>query len=210
MKRLILAAALTATPALAQTTPQPGTPNPGDVAVHLAPDGRTQFTLVTPAGYVGFASGDWAVINIHSDLPAAGFDFQIPDPADQGTSESTNISLDVYQPATREARNAEAQFGRSLEPAGRPKMETYNGWTICSQGVVAKGTPYSLIDAESRQGDVEVFVHLNWPHLSGQPGTHNADMRALMLKTLDSVSSGTGAYAVQPGETVRRFTGKAG
>lgn len=196
-------ALLVATPALAQTAPQPG-----NVAVRPVPDGGTQFTLITPGGYVGFASGDWAVIDIHGDPPAAGFDFQIPDPADQGTSDSTNIGIDVYQPDTREARNAQAQFGKSLEPAGRPKMETYKGWTIYSQGVVAKGTPYSLMDAESREGDAVVIVHLNWPHLSGQPGMHNTDMRALMLKTLDSVTAGTGPYTVQPGEAVRRFAGK--
>ena len=203
LRYLILAAALTATPALAQTTPQTP-PQPGDFATRLAPDGRTVLTLITPGGYVGFAAGDWAILGIKPALPAASFDFQVPDDADHGTPESTNISIDLYQPNTRDVRNAEAEFGKSLEPAGRPRKETYNGWTIYTQGVVAKGTPYTLMDAEHQEGDVDVFVHLNWPHLVGQPGTHNADMRALLLKTLDSVAAGSGPYTVQPGEAVRR------
>ena len=212
--RLIFVPALVAMsmalPATAQTAapqsgdPVPGPPSPGEIALMLTPDGHTQFTLITPAGHVGFAAGDWQVLKARGDMPSAGFDFQIPDAADQGTEESTNISIDVYQPDTRADRDAQADFGKSLEPAGRPKKETYNGWTIYSQSLVAKGTPYTIIDAESRQADTDVIIHLNWPHLTGQPGTHNADMRTMLLKTLDSVSAGTGPYALHPGEVVRR------
>ncbi len=205
LKRLALATLLIASPAAAQMAPQTaGTPQPGEVGAMLTPDGHTQFTLITPGGYVGFAAGDWAVLNIRGDMPAAGFDFQIPDAADKGTEESSNISIDLYQPDTRPARDAQAQFGKSLEPAGRPKKETYNGWTVYTQTIVSKGTPYTVVDAGSHQADVDVIVRLNWPHLPGQPGTNNADMRALLLKTLDSIRSGTGAYTVHPGEVVRR------
>jgi len=180
------------------------TPQAGQVGVFQVPDGRIHFTLITPNGHVGFATGAWQLVNAHGGMPAAGFDFQIPDPADRQTEESTDISLNFYQPDTRTARDAEAQFGKSLEPAGRPVKETYKDWTIYSQSLVAKGVPYSIIDAESRQADVDVIVKLNWPHLTGQPGTHNADMRALLLKTLDSVTAGMGTYTVQPGEVVRK------
>ncbi len=200
---LTLAALLTAAPALAQTDDDT-TPQPGQVGVFQIPDGRIHFTLITPQGHVGFATGAWQLVNVHGGMPAAGFDFQIPDAADRQTEESTGISIDVYQPDTRTGRDAEAQFGKSLEPAGRPVKETYNGWTIYTQSIVAKGVPYSIIDAESRQADVDVIVKLNWPHLVGQPGTHSADMRALMLKTLDSVSAGMGTYTAQPGEVIRK------
>jgi len=201
MKYLGLAVALIALPAAAQTT---GAPQPGDVALLPTPDGRTQLTLITPGGYVGFTAGDWAMNGVHGALPAETFEFQVPDAADHDTDDSTNISLAVYQPGTRQARDAQAQFGKSLEPAGRPKKETYKDWTLYTQSVVAKGTPYTLIDAEAREADVDVIVKLNWPHLQGQPGTHNADMRAMLLKTLDSVTAGTGAYTLHPGEQLRR------
>ena len=201
---LILAAALVAFPALAQTDDANAPPQPGEVAALLTPDGHTQFTLITPNGHVGFTAGDWGLMNAHGAMPAAGFAFQVPDAADNGTDDSTEINIAFYQPDTRADRDAQAGFGKSLEPAGRPKKEVYNGWTIYTQSVVAKGTPYSLVDAESRQGDVDVIIKLNWPHLQGQPGTHNADMRAMLLKTLDSVTAGTGAYALHPGEVVRR------
>jgi hypothetical protein len=201
MKHLILAVALAATPALAQTS---DTPQPGDVAVLQAPDGHSQLTLITPGGYVGFTPGDWAMNGVHGALPAETFEFQIPDAADRNTDDSSNISLAFYQPDTRQARDAQAGFGKSLEPAGRPKKETYKDWTIYTQSIVAKGTPYTLIDAEAREADVNVIVKLNWPHLPGQPGTHNADMRAMLLKTLDSVTAGTGTYTLRPGEQLRR------
>jgi len=201
MKRLILAAALIATPALAQTS---DTPQPGDIALLQAPGSPTQITLITPGGYVGFVPGDWAMNGVHGALPAEVFEFQIPDAADRNTDDSSNISLSFYQPDTRQARDAQAQFGKSLEPAGRPKKEIYKSWTIYTQSIVAKGTPYTLIDAEAHEADVDVIVKLNWPHLPGQPGTHNADMRAMLLKTLDSVAAGTGAYALHPGEQLRK------
>src|SRR6185312_16949494 len=122
MKYLGLAVALIALPAAAQTT---GAPQPGDVALLPTPDGRTQLTLITPGGYVGFTAGDWAMNGVHGALPAETFEFQVPDAADHDTDDSTNISLAVYQPGTRQARDAQAQFGKSLEPAGRPKKETY-------------------------------------------------------------------------------------
>ena len=199
---LALAALMTAAPALAQDDDT--TPQPGQVGVFQIPDGRIHFTLITPNGHVGFATGAWQLVNVHGGMPAAGFDFQVPDTADRQTEESTDISINFYQPDTRTGRDAEAQFGKSLEPAGRPVKETYNGWTIYSQSLVAKGVPYSIMDAESRQADVDVIVKLNWPHLTGQAGTHNADMRAMLLKTLDSVTSGSGTYALHPGEVVRR------
>ena len=201
MKFLALAAALIATPALAQTG---DTPQPGDLAILQAPDGHTEVTLITPGGHVGFVPGDWAMNGVHGALPAQTFEFQIPDTADRNTDDSSNISIAFYQPDTRQARDAQAQFGKSLEPAGRPKKETYKGWTIYTQSIVAKGTPYTLIDAEAREADVDVIVKLNWPHLPGQPGTHNADMRVMLLKTLDSMTAGTGAYALRAGEQLRK------
>ena len=201
-KPLMLAAALVAFPAGAQTADQTA-PQPGDVIVHPTADGHNILTLITPGGYVGFTAGDWAMAGVKTALPAAGFEFQIPDDADRGTEDSTGLSVDLYQPDTRQARDAQAQFGKSLEPAGRPVKETYNGWTIYSQSIVAKGTPYSIVDAERREADVDVIVRLNWPHLTGQPGPHTADMRVLMLKTLDSVSGSLGAYTLQPGDSLR-------
>ncbi len=199
---LALAALMTAAPALAQDDDT--TPQPGQVGVYQIPDGRIHFTLVTPSGHISFATGAWQLVNVHGGMPAAGFDFQVPDAADRQTEESTDISINVYQPDTRTGRDAFAQFGKSLEPAGRPVKEIYNGWTIYTQSIVAKGVPYSIMDAESRQADVDVIVKLNWPHLTGQPGTHNADMRALLLKTLDSMSGGLGTYTAQPGEVMRK------
>ena len=200
---LILAALLAAFPAAAQTEDPAAPPQPGEVAAMVTPDGHTQFTLITPNGHVGFTAGDWGLMNAHGAMPAAAFAFQVPDAADNGTDDSTEINIAFYQPGTRADRDAQAGFGKSLEPAGRPKKEVYNGWTIYTQSIVAKGTPYSLVDAESRQADVDVIVKLNWPHLQGQPGTHNADMRAMLLKTLDSINAGTGAYDLHAGEVVR-------
>jgi hypothetical protein len=200
--RLILVSALLALPAAAQTAEPTPAPQPGDIAALLTPDGHTQFTLITPGGHVGFAAGDWSVMNVHGDMPAAAFAFHVPDNADANTEDSTEINIAFYQPDTRADRDAQAQFGKSLEPAGRPKKEIYKGWTIYTQSIVAKGTPYSLVDAESRQADVDVIVKLNWPHLPGQPGTHNADMRTMLLTTLDSMTAGTGTYVPQPGEVI--------
>lgn len=196
---LLLAAALIAAPAVAQQAP----PEPGDIAAMQAPDGNSAFTLITPQGFVGFEAGDWVIAKIKGGLPA-DFTFEIPDKADQNTEESTELSIDLYDPATRAGRDAMGSFGKSIIPAGRPKTETYNGWTVVTQNAVAKGTPYTLMDAEATQGDVVVIARLAWPHLIGQSGTYNGDMRATLLKTLDTIKSGSGAYVLHAGEVVRR------
>ena len=200
----LFAAALLATPAIAQPAP----PEPGDIAAMQAPDGNSAFTLITPQGFVSFETGDWVIAKIKGGLPA-DFTFGIPDQADQNTDESTELSIDLYDPTTRVGRDAISGFGKSIIPAGRPKTETYNGWTIVTQNAVAKGTPYTLMDAEATEGDVVVIARLAWPHLIGQSGTYNADMRATMLKTLDTLKSGSGAYTLHPGEVVRRSGGPA-
>ncbi len=205
---LLLAAALIATPAFAQQTPQQ-TVEPGDIAAMQAPDGNSAFTLITPQGFVGFEAGDWVIAKLKGGLPA-DFTFEIPDKADQNTEESTELSIDLYDPDSRAGRDALGGFGKSVIPAGRPKKEDYNGWTVVTQNAVAKGTPYTLMDAEATQGDVIVVARLAWPHLIGQSGTYNADMRALMLRTLDTLKPGSGAYALHPGEVVRHPAEGAG
>ena len=204
MRALLFAGLLLAMPAAAQTD---AALQPGDVAV-LGSSDSTTFTLIMPSGHVSFiADGAWPVIAAKSSLPAV-FAFQVPDPADTATAESTNLSINIYDHASREGQQAAKTFGQPLAVQA-PRKESHDGWTLATQGVAASGVPYTVIDAEEKTpSGALVVVRLAYPHLAGQPGTHVADMRALFLKVLDSVAGDTGTYTVHPGEVVRRPDGQ--
>ncbi len=208
MRALLIAALLAATLGTTSAAAQTGAPQPGDVAALDNGDGSTTFTLILPAGHVGVtASGDWPVIAVQSGLPGV-LAFQVPDPADQNTSESTNLSLNLFDPASRDGQQAAKAFGKPMAVQA-PHTESHGAWTIATQGVAANGVPYTVIDAEETgPSGVLILARLAFPHLTGQPGTHAADMRALFLKVLDSVSGDAGTYTVHPGEVVRRPEGQ--
>lgn len=179
-------------------------PAPGDVAAFVSPDQTTTFTLISQGGYVRFsAQPDWAVIAMQSQLPVTVTAFQLADPADAGTPDSTNLAVSLYQPSSPEAMNALAAMGRQMGDKA-PVVETYSGWTVYTQEAMQGETTYTDMDATSSMADVKVSVRLAWPHLAGHTDGYDDMMRALFLKELDSVNGATGAYKVRDGEVVRR------
>src|ERR1700712_4654697 len=72
----------------------------GDVAIKTLADGaHVRFTLITAQGFVSFAPGaDWKVLGMQNRSPVLSTVFQIPDAADDGTPDSTNLILSFFQP----------------------------------------------------------------------------------------------------------------
>src|SRR5215831_13378087 len=83
------------------------TPSPGDVAAGTIAGGGTDFTAITTSGYVSFTAGDdWGVVAMQSRLPIAVAAFEILDPADQGTGDSTNLVISLYRSGDKKAEAA--------------------------------------------------------------------------------------------------------
>src|SRR5712664_3860071 len=55
---------------------------------------QVDFSLITDKGWVQFtAGGDWKVLKMDTKNPVRVALFQLPNPADEGTSDSTNASV---------------------------------------------------------------------------------------------------------------------
>lgn len=123
----------------ALVSPEARAQSVGDVAVLKLPDGHIRFTLFTPGGHVGFAAGaDWSVLAMQSRPPVTATAFQIPDPADVGTGDSTNAIVRLIQPEADNDRAALAADDR--EHAGITP-QTYRGWTTFTRHASQNGTP---------------------------------------------------------------------
>ncbi len=127
-------------------------PKQGDVAVRFLGDKKVQFTLITNRGYVHFATyKDWPVIAMQSRLPSTAAAFQIPDAADNGTQDSTDLVISLYQPGA-----ADAQLAHVRSSHAGAAMAKHGGWTVYTRQAAQKTTAYTVIDAEEPCADGRV------------------------------------------------------
>ena len=160
--------------------------------------------IVTAKGHVGFTAGDhWLVIGSQTKPPIAVMAFQIPNKADEGTTDSTNLSLSLFTPDSEKAHNALAKIGQSYgtEP---PKMENYKEWKTYHQSAKQGKTDYIVIDATKKVADVVVGVRLAWPQLSSNNIDYDEEMTQLFFTFLESVNGQIGSYEPKPNEVLRR------
>jgi hypothetical protein len=164
-----------------------------------------EMSIVTNKGFVTFVVGDdWPVVSMQSKLPIAAAAFAIPNPADQGTPDSTNIVLMLYDAHSRRARSLfEAPV---TEPgSSAPQIEHIADWTVYRQDVVQGSTRYTILDAKrARIADVLVKVRLAWPHLDSNSERYDADMESTFREFLASIRGTIGRYVAPPDVKVRR------
>lgn len=163
--------------------------------------------IFTTGGYVEFTvGGDWAVLSMQSTLPIATAMFQIPNPADAGTPDSTNLVLLLFDPRSEIAR---AKFDAIvLHQGSTPIEQTYGPWTTFRQEADQGATRYTILDAKRVDvGDVSASVRLAWPHLKENAAGYDESMEAMFREFLNSVEGKLGPNVPQPGEVIRRPTG---
>jgi hypothetical protein len=180
------------------------TPEVGDVA---ALQGDTlpnvHFTIMTAKGYVGFSvPRDWPVIAMQSKPPVAVAAFVVPNSADKGTPDSTNIVISLIEPDTDKGKSALSRVGRSFE--GEVAASSHSGWECYSQSAHQKKTTYTILDAKKSVADVIVSVRVAWPHLPKNSPNYDSDMRSVFETLLDAMDGDLGVYTVRQGEVVRR------
>ena len=164
-----------------------------------------EMTIVTNKGFVAFVVGDdWVVISMQSRLPIAAAAFQIPNPSDHGTADSTNLALMLYD---RRSKRARALFDAPVTEPGSLSSQTEHvaDWAVYRQDVLQGSTRYTILDAK-RAGiaDVLVKVRLAWPRLESNSETYDADMESTFHNFLASIRGTKGAYVPPPDATVRR------
>ncbi len=179
----------------------------GDLVAAHGPAGQgTVFRFITDKGSVGFTIvGDWPTVSMQSRLPIAVAAFQIPNAADKGTSDSTNVAVSVIDLDSEQGRADRARFGRQYG-ASPPHSENYEGWVIYRQQAAQRATEYVLLDAVRDAPDLRaaVAVRLAWPHLRRNAAGYDDQMDALFRSLLTSVSIKQGPYLPVAGDVVRR------
>jgi hypothetical protein len=171
----------------------------------MSADAAVEMKILTAKGFVAFTvENNWAVQTMQSRMPIAMGAFQIPNAADNGTKDSTNLAVMLFEASSDKAREKfEApvkQYGSSA-PAG----ESFGEWTIYHQEAKQGDTLYSIVDAKRKDvADVAVAVRLAWPHLASNTERYDAEMEALFRAFLGSVRGDVGPYVPRDGEVIRR------
>ncbi|SRR6266542_4996668 len=130
--------------------------------------------------------GDWPVIASKSTPEKTVFGFQIPNAADQGTSDSSNLSL--ISSYLKDAQDREAfQKKASRTDQNAKEKRLVEGWRCSSFSAMQQSTEYAIWDCYRAVGDCGVSVRIAWPHLPKNPADYDNRMEAVLSDFLTSV-----------------------
>jgi len=167
-----------------------------------------EFTVITTKGWVRYAVGaSWTVLWMEPKPPRTTAGYQIPNRADQSTSDSSNFALITVQKEFPEAVASEMVKAATQWGASPPLRTKHDGWTVFSQEAKQKDTDYTVRNAYKDIADVRVFVRFAWPHLKTNPQNYPAEMDGLFDILLDSIVGKVGKYEPRKGEVFRRKEG---
>jgi hypothetical protein len=155
-------------------------------------------------GHVTYTAGDdWIVLGAQSKTPVAAFGYQIPDPADEGTPHSTNVSVSLYDLDTSKGREAFKTIGKKYG-VGEPKASRVGEWKVLEQSPNQGGTRYVILDAYKAVADVTVAVRLAWPQLATHSRDYDRKLRKIFERLLSSFRGELGLYKRRDGDVLRR------
>ena len=161
--------------------------------------------IVTPKGYVSFTVGDdWKVVQLQTKTPVATAVYQVPNPADAKTSESTNVVIIFYDLATDRGRR---RFNLPLPTYGesKPVEATLAGWTVFRQTGVQNDVEYTILDARRENiGDMAATVRVAWPHLPDNSKGYDEQMEETFRSFLASVQGHQGPWTPGKDEVLHR------
>jgi hypothetical protein len=165
----------------------------------------TTTRIVTPKGYVAFIVGDdWAALSVQSKLPVASAVYQIPNPADAGTPESTNLALVLYDLTTKRGQRRFAS-PVTMYGEGQPVESQIGAWTVYRQKGKQNGVPYTIVDAVRKDvGEVAASVRLAWPRLPGNDAKYDEQMEHTLRSFLASVQGHVGPWTPREDEVIHR------
>ncbi len=135
---------------------------------------RIQFTV----------PGEWKVIASKSNATQTIFAFQIPNPADGGTPDATNLVLIAYNLTDSSANKAYAKKQSERGP-GAKEANLVDGWDCSTFSAMQAATTYS--DCTRTFEKSGVFVRTAWPHLRKNSTDYDKIMETTLAEVLKSV-----------------------
>jgi len=142
------------------------------------------FTIVE--GVQFSVPGEWPVIASKSTPEKAVFAFQIPNRADEGTPDSTNLS--IVSSFLKGAKDREAFDKKAATPEhGAVDKPLIDGWGCRSFRANQEKTQYVDWDCYRVVADCGVFVRMAWPHLPKNPVDYDKQMEKVLSDFLTSI-----------------------
>lgn len=158
--------------------------------------------VITSKGYVSYTlPSGWKVLGMQTKPPKTAALFQIENPADAGTPDSTNVAIMTFETDSRDAMVAFNELMAKLR--GRTRTR-HGAWQVFSQTAAQGRTPYSVLDAAREVRGARVMIRLAWPHLPRNSARYDEQMQTTFYTLLESVKGGLGPKPMREGEVVRR------
>jgi hypothetical protein len=146
---------------------------------------KVEFSIVARVKFA--VPADWKVISSKSDAEITVFAFQIPNPADEGTPDSTNLAFIASHLKDPAARSAFEKKASRREPNAKDK-KLVDKWSCTSFSGKQGTTTYEAWDCYRIVGECGVYVRIAWPHLPKNPPDYDKDMEAALEEVLKSVA----------------------
>lgn len=145
--------------------------------------GRAQFSV--PA--------DWNVITSKSTSEKTIFAFQIPNPADKSSADSSNLSITATDLKSAQDRDVFREQAPGTNPNAQ-KKDLAEGWGCSTFSAVQQSnrTEYVIWDCSRLISNSGVSVRIAWPHLAKNPPDYDRRMEAALVSFLKSVIPFTG------------------
>jgi hypothetical protein len=149
------------------------------------------FTIVNRARFS--VPANWKVIANKFTSEKTVFAFQIPNAADEGTADSSNLSIIAIDLKTAQDRDAfQTQPSRTDHNAQGKKL--VDGWGCSTFSAVQQSTKtqYVIWDCRRTIADCGLSVRMAWPHLPKNPPDFDNEMEMVLSNFLSSVGPFTG------------------
>ena len=131
---------------------------------------------------------DWPVIANKSTSETTVFAFQIPNAADKGTLDSSNLSIIATDLKTAQDRDAFQKQASSTDHNAQEK-NLVEGWVCSTFSAIQRSTQaqYVILDCRRIISDCGVSVRIAWPHLPKNPPDYDKQMELVLSNFLTSV-----------------------
>ncbi len=154
-------------------------------AVAAATD-MVDFTIVDRVQFS--VPANWTVIANKSTSEKTVFAFQVPNSADEGTSDSSNLSIIATDLKTAQDRDT-FQTPPSNTDHNAQEKKLVEGWGCSTFSAVQHSTQthYVIWDCRRVISDCGVSVRLAWPHLPKNPRDYDSQMEMVLSNFLTNV-----------------------
>lgn len=156
------------------------------VPAMAAATGMVDFTIVNRLQFS--VPANWPVIASKSTSEKTTFAFQIPNAGDEGTSDSSNLSILATDLKTARDKDAFQKQTASNDQNAK-KKKVVDGWECSTFSAMQNSTrtQYVIWDCRRIVSDSGVSVRIAWPHLPKNPPDYDNQMETVLSNFLTSV-----------------------